>query len=124
MALRNPNNIVTIAEEIKNTSVRIITITEDRLENILNKHFSIMKKPKDIIAALAIVITVLGTLFTSSFQDKFGLKADTWNGIFVCILILSIIYLSITVINRCKSKTSVKSIIKDIKNIPKNNENN
>lgn len=124
MALRNPNNIVTIAEEIKNTSVRIITITEDRLENILNKHFSIMKKPKDIIAALAIVITVLGTLFTSSFQDKFGLKADTWNGIFVCILILSIIYLIITVINRCKSKTSVKSIIKDIKNIPKNNENN
>ena len=49
MALNRKDSRIIIDNEISNTSVNLITITEDKLENILNRHIGRLRKPQEVI---------------------------------------------------------------------------
>ena len=113
MAISDAYN-VTINNTISDISVNVITITEDRMENILIKHVSKIRKSKDYIGAAALVISLLIVLVTSEFKDKW-LDAGTWRGLFIFLFIASIFYLLYTLVNLKRHNSSVDEIMYDIK---------
>lgn len=116
MALRSKGPVVTVNNTISNTSVNLITITEDKLENILIKHVAKLKKSHDWIGALAFFVTVLATLVTSDFHSTWGLDSAVFTALFILLLIISFGYLVYTVYNAIRNRDSVENIIRDIKN--------
>lgn len=116
MALNKKDNLVVVENVIANTSVNVISITEDKLENILIKHLAIFKKSKDWIGSLALFITVLATLLTSNFHTLWGLEPAVFQAIFLILLVVSFIYFIITLLNVIRHKDSIDSLINDIKN--------
>ena len=115
MALGKKGNKSIINETISNVSTNMIEITEDKLINIINRHFNCIKKSKDWIGALALIITLISIHCTSTFHDVFGLSAESIRAIFIILTVLSIIYLIYTFVNCFKNRTKVEDIIKDIK---------
>lgn len=116
MALTKNNRLVVVENTIKNTSVNVISIIEDKLENILNKHFAKLKRANDWVGAAAFFATVLATLLTSDFHKTLGFEPAVFQAIFIILLIVSFGYLCYTIVNAIVNRVSVKKIIKDIKN--------
>lgn len=115
MALRGTKTI-TVDNTISNTSVNLIQITEDKLENILMKHVDKMKRAKSWISAAGLFLTLVGLVFATDFKDWLGISKDTWKGIFGAMLVASAFYLGYVVRNCWKSRDSIENIIMDIKN--------
>ncbi len=115
MALNKKNNGVTIDNEISRTSVNIIHITEDKLENILIRHITHLKKSRDWISAVALSITLFGTLFTVKFNEYLGIPGATIKGIFVTLSIASLFYLGYVLLNCFKYNFKVEDILDAIK---------
>lgn len=96
-----------------------IHITEDKVKNILNRHFDKISKSKEWINALIFFIPFSLAYFTSDFSTKtiFGitLKGEWLNAFFCFVWIAALVYLGITIYNAIKNKDSVSDIIKDLK---------
>ena len=105
---------VTINNTISDISVNVITITEDRLENVLIKHVDKLRRSKDYVGAIALSVSLLIVLVTSDFKNKW-LDAGTWRGFFIFLFIASIGYLGYTLYNLIRNNDSVEDIMKDIK---------
>jgi len=73
MALQGAKGKISVNEEISNTSVNVIKIVEDRLENILIKHIGRIKKSNDWKGPFALLVSLVTTIFTSDFHDTFGI---------------------------------------------------
>lgn len=117
MALRRvQDNTVDVTNTINNTSVNLIKITEDKLQNILVTHINNLEKPRDVVGAIALLVTLLGAMLTTEFKETWGLSADTWKGVFIVLFIASVVYLVWVIYNYCKNKDGVEAIMKDIKN--------
>lgn len=116
MALRRNNGSVKVDNIISNTSVNVIQITEDKLENILMRHLKKLEKPRDLIGAISLFLSLLIVMFTTEFKNIMFLNSDTWKGIFICLLIGSAVYLGYVIKNIYKDKDSIESIMEDIKN--------
>ncbi len=116
MALNKKDSLVVVENVIANTSVNVISVTEDKLENILMKHLTSFKKSKDWIGALALFVTVLATLLTSDFHALWGLEPAVFQALFILLFFGSLIYLIITLVNSIRHKDSIENVISDIKN--------
>ena len=119
MALNQKDNTQVFDTVISNVSTNLIRITEDKLRNVLNDNIGKLRKPNDIIAALALFISLLGVLMTSEFHDQFGIKADTWNGFFMFLCFASFCYLCFVGKNLWKNRCSLEDIMQEIKNTKK-----
>lgn len=106
---------VKIGNTISNTSVNLIQITEDKLELILTRHVSKIRKSNDWLGAAAMVLTILGLLLTTEFRNKW-VPADTWCGIFYTLFLVFAFYQVYVVWNCIANRSGVKNIINDIKN--------
>lgn len=105
---------ITINNSVSEININVISITEDRLENILNAHFVRMSHSRDWIGAAALFLTILIVLVTSDFKNKW-LDAPTWRAFFLLLCIASLIYLIYCTYNFFKNKDSVSNILQDIK---------
>lgn len=116
MALQGAKGKISINEEISNTSVNVIKILEDRLENILTKHIHRLTKQSDWKSAMTILGSLITTIVTSDFHDTFGINASTIKDIFCFGIVASFIYFCYTLYNCIKNRDSIERIIKDIEN--------
>lgn len=98
-----------------NTGSDIITITEDKLKNILSEHFTLIRKSKDWIGAASLFVTLLGSVALNDFRD-FIFSRDVWCAVYIILTIAAFVYLVICVHGAVKGKDSVGRIIDDIKN--------
>ena len=93
MAITKGGDKILIDNVIDNASANLIKITEDKLNVILLKNLPKLRKPQEIINPIALLLSLLTTILTANFKDKFGLSAEFWKAIFVVALIVSILYL-------------------------------
>lgn len=115
MAFKSKETKTLINETYSNLSTNIIQITEDKLLNIISKHFTKIKKSHDWIGSSALTITLLGMLYTSDFHQTFRFSADTIEAGFIILTMASAIYTVYTIRNCWRNKTKVDDIINDIK---------
>ena len=79
------NSELSIDNTIDNTSVNLIQITEDKLENILVRHISKIQKSREYIGAIGTFVSLACAIFATDFHDVFGIKADVIKGAFFCL---------------------------------------
>ena len=111
-----PQTNISIDNEVSCTSVTVIHIIEDKLINILTRHVSRLKRPRDIAGAFALTLSLLIVLLTATFKKTGALTPDMWSGIFGTLFVVSVIYTIYTIYNYFKDRSSVEDIIRDIKN--------
>lgn len=101
-----------------NVKSDLIEITEDKLENILLKHLHKIGIRKSWIIPLSILVTVLLTILSASFGDKFGIKGSVWEAIFLIIAFSTGIWFVISIIRIISNwkGSSVSALIALIKN--------
>ena len=105
-----------------NTNQNLIRITEDKLENILTKHFISIAKKGEWKTPLGIVISIILALISTQFQDAFFLKAAVWEAIFIISLALSSAWL-ICKIYYCRTiDSSLEKLMDKIKNVNQMNK--
>lgn len=114
MALRKDK--VEVKETISNVSVGIISITEDKLVNILNTHIAKIKKNHDWITALALFVSLFGIALTTEFKNVLGIDALMITGGYYVLVFLSLCYFVRVVYHCYKNRDSIDSIMQDIKN--------
>ena len=107
-----------IVSERENIQTDLITITKDKLENILLKEFNSMKKVPDWKTPASIFITTLITVLTATFKD-FLFPKEIWNAIFLLLMLISGIWFLINLVRLLKThkKDSIGSLINKIANI-------
>lgn len=103
---------------IVNVKSNLITITEDKLENILLKNIDQKSINKSWITPLSIFITTLITNLSANFIDIYGLKSAVWEAIFILVTIGTAIWLIISIIRifMNRGKGSLPNLIARIKN--------
>lgn len=70
-----------------NVDQEYISITKDKLKNILNDFEAAIIATQRIGTYTGIVLTLLLALVTSSTKNFFGFSAETWSAIFILLLI-------------------------------------
>ena len=115
MAITKGNDKILIDNVIDNTSANLIKITEDRLNVILLKNVPKLRKPQEIINPIALLLSLLAAIVTADFKEVLGLTAESWKAIFVVAFIISIFYLLYCLYNLIFNRSSIDSILKEIK---------
>lgn len=87
-----------VREVRSNIQSDLIRITEDKLENILLKHKDKLQTRTMWVAPFSLFVSALLANLTATFADTFGLKAATWEAIFVLVSWGAAIWLAITLI--------------------------
>ena len=103
---------------IVNVKSDLITITEDKLENILLKNIDQKSINKSWITPLSIFITTLITNLSANFNDIYGLKSAVWESIFILVTFGTAIWLIIAIVRIVmnRGKGSLPKLIAKIKN--------
>lgn len=103
---------------IVNVKSDLITITEDKLENILLKNIDQKSINRSWIIPLSIFMTTLITILSANFNDIYGLKSAVWEAIFILVTIGTAIWLIISIIRifMNRGKGSLPNLIARIKN--------
>lgn len=117
----NPESIVlgvtTVKEVYLNVSQNVIVITEDKLRLELADSVKKMERKNVWIAPLGILITLSLSFVTTDFRD-FGLKASTWQAVFIIAAIIALGWLIISIIRHTNSLT-IDELINNLKKQPK-----
>lgn len=103
----------------RNTQSDLIEITDDKLKNILIEFISNIKKVRGWMPPLTLFVSILLAILTANFNKNFlSITKDTWSSIFYMALIISGIWLIISLKNSLifRKETKIDSIIKKIKN--------
>jgi hypothetical protein len=102
-----------VSEVHLNVSQNVIVTTEDKLRLHLSDTAKVMGRKNAWIAPLGIVISIVLTLVTADFKD-YGLKAPTWEAIFIIGAVLASVWLVYALWQRSKLET-VDDLIEKIK---------
>lgn len=111
-----------IGDVITLTSSNLIKITEDKLENILNKNIDKMKKPKDVMASLGLCISLYSLVYEANLNDIGKFSGETIRGFFLLLLVISVLYFLYTLINLLFNRVTAHGIIQEIKYYGKKRE--
>ena len=115
MALTKKNKAVDVKNEITCTSVNVIHITQDKLENILCRNIQKLKKSHDWLGAVALLVTFIGIIITADFKDFKFITGEQISGILYTLTALSGFYVVYTVKNCKKNDVEVSDIITEIR---------
>lgn len=101
---------------VKNSTlnIEVISITEEKLKNILTDHIKKLQKSKDLISSISLFATLIGVLLTADFRID-GVNQDTVYGVLLVITILSFVYVIYVIWNCYKHRDDVDNIMRDIK---------
>jgi len=97
-----------------NIKQEIIEITTDKIRLILSDHLKKSEKKIEWHAALGIFLSVVASLFTTTFNTSFGVQGDVWRSLFILCAIFSFVWLIICVVKALKAP-SVDDLIERIK---------
>ena len=106
-----------IENKRENIQTDLITITEDKLENILLKSQNSLTQRSDWKTPVSLFVTTLTTILTSDFKD-FLFKKEIWNALYILLIIGSFIWLIVNIIRIIKKpkKETIESLINKIAN--------
>ncbi len=104
-----------VSSIVENVGSTQITITEDKLRNILLKHVSRLRKSRGWIGAFFTMASLLATMYACSFKDFLGLNADIWKGIFLVLTAMAIIAFICFCVNAYNNRSNEELIIEEIK---------
>ena len=101
-----------------NVKSDLIVITEDKLENIFLKHLKALNIRMAWLSPSSALATLLLSLATATFTDKFGFKADQIQFLFVIFSIASGVWLLISLLKMLVlwKKASIPFLVRTIKN--------
>jgi len=97
-----------------NLSQEIVQITVDRLKLVLQAHLKQMERRKEWIAPLGVLIALVIVFPTTEFRAFAGLKAETWQAIFIISTLIAFIWWLKTTVAAFRSP-SVEDVIERIK---------
>lgn len=106
-----------VTDTVENVGSTQITITEDKLRNILLKHVPMIRKSRDWIGAFFTTAGLSASIYACDFTGKLGLSADKWEGIFFVLILLGILFFLYSFINAFRKNSNEEMIIKDIKTV-------
>jgi hypothetical protein len=106
----NEQKVLGNLDEYTNLPDGVITTTPDRLRIFLDEHDRIMAGKRGWRSLLTFTLTLLLTLVTTEFKDRFFIPGSTWHGIFMIAFIASFLWLGWSlyiVITTPKDKTDM-----------------
>lgn len=106
---------VDVTEVHRNVSQEIIEITEDKLKLLLNEHAASVESRSGWQTPLALFVTIVLVLTTTSFKESLGVSADTWLAVFIISAVLCLFWFLRTLLNRPRENT-VEDLLEKIKN--------
>ena len=104
-----------VTDTVENVGSTQITITEDKLRNILLKHVPMIRKSRGWIGAFFTMVSLLATMYACSFKEFLGLNADIWKGVFLVLTAASIIVFICFCVNAYNNRSNEEMIIEEIK---------
>jgi hypothetical protein len=108
-----------ISEVYINTKSDLISITKDKLENILLKYLDRIAKKRSFITPLSLSITLLISLLTKeTLKGSFlGISGNVWEGAFLVGFLICLVWTVISFISFIINwrKTSIDYLINEIK---------
>lgn len=96
-----------------NITQEYILTTEDKLKLCLKERLQRLEKRKDWIAPMALIITVLLTLVTCDFKERW-LSAATWQAIFIVSLVVIAVWF-ISCLRFATKAPTLESVVREIK---------
>ena len=101
-----------------NVAQNIITTTEDKLRLRLIEHSDNWEKKNAWIAPLGILLAIVLSFVKPGFQDILGLKAATWQAVFIIAAAIAFCWLLYSLTQLRKIET-IDELIEKIKKEPK-----
>lgn len=104
-------------EYCENLDQTIISITEDKLKNILLENDIVLKTKMSWTTPLGLFLTCFITLVTSSFRDTLGFSAAVWTAFFLLGAISTFFWMLTCCYKAYKNRNQgdIKSLIEKIK---------
>ena len=101
----------------KNVKQEIIVTTEDKIRLVLIDTKRILTAQRDWWTPLGLLLSFIATICTADFKDSIGLTKDTWQAIFLILILLCAIWLIKTLLNLYENwgKHDLQEIVKRIK---------
>lgn len=96
-----------------NLGERVVSISESKIRICLMNYLQNLKERGEWITPLGLSITILITLLTTDFQDRFSIPKDTWQAIFVICGVISFVWLIRSLIKLPKEVT-IDNIIDEL----------
>lgn len=81
-----------ISESHENIQTELITITKDKLENILLKYLEKLNSQKAWIAPFSVFSSLFIALLTADFKDFLKISKELWQALFIISCIASFVY--------------------------------
>jgi hypothetical protein len=97
------DKIVQNAQVFFNIGVRIITITEDKVELAVHKYLAQIRRKNAWNTPLGIVVSIGLILATGSFRDALGISAAMWNSLYLLLGIGALFWLLLEIYRAIKS---------------------
>lgn len=97
------NPTITVEKIHTNIQTSIIIITEDKLENAVNKHLEGCKSKEKWAAPAGILISLIIMFYTSDFKESFGISKDSWQGFFMFLSFSVFVWLLFTLVHLVKN---------------------
>lgn len=104
---------VTVSQVHGDLSQEVVQITVDRLSLILYRHADALAHRKGILAPLGILLSLIATLVTATFNDWL-VPAATWKAIFILVGLATLLWLIAAIVRAVRAPT-VKDLVKRIK---------
>ncbi len=96
----------------------VIVTTEDRLKLCLHKAIGNLGTKREWWTPVALLVTLVLTLTTADFKDRFAIPAATWHAFFLLLTLGSLVWSIVAICKAFKVKVSVESIVLEIKQRP------
>lgn len=108
-------------EYCHNVGQTYITITEDKLENILLKNDKALKAKYSWTTPLGLFVTCLLTSLTAQFKNTIGISSEVWSAIFYIATVGSFIWTTMAAYKAYSRRKGgdIPTLISKIKNVSK-----
>lgn len=91
-----------------------IVITEDKVRLVLMTHLRKLETKRRWIAPLGLLVAIVTAFATANFKDAFGLKAATWEAIFILAGVASLIWTVVAIVISIRAP-SVDDVVSEMK---------
>ena len=101
----------------KNLTQDVILTTQDKLRLALIEHRDVLAGKREWISAGSLALSLLSTLLLTTFQDKLGLSASTWQAMYALFFVFASVWLvkSLMSLYKNRKKREIDYLISQIK---------
>ena len=96
----------------------VIVTTEDKVRLCLHKAIGNLGTKREWWTPVALLVTLVLTLTTAEFNDRFDILAATWQAFFLLLMVASSIWAVVAIWKATRVEVSVESILSEIKQQP------